>query len=408
MATIVKLYPRGERVPAKHPTDRQLAPALLRPVSGTVVIGGAAVLGVSTSMKTKSRSVALLVFAIAVCVTGCKRSSGNETMNFKHNKDGKGTPVATFDDDSITVEELNKRFAEMSPFIRARYQTPEQRKEYVENVARVELLVEEARRRGLQNEPEVVDAAKKMMVQKLIQKLDENKAPISDAEIAEYYEKHKAEYVKPETTRLSDIFIGGPKDDPSRPAKKKAAEELLGKAKANKPTDSAAFIALVRQYSEDPKTKPLDGDMRFLTEAELSSQYGPEVASAAAGLKQLGDLSPLVETQQGFYILRFQGRQAAVNHSLDQVKTQIQSRIGFDRRQQNFNKLVDSLKVQFNYKLDEANLAKVQVDTTPPSSGRGPVSGPPPPGIPAPPPAPASGSTGPANPPGQAKSPSGH
>src|SRR5262249_15181463 len=134
--------------------------------------------------------------------------------------------------------------------------------------------------------------------QKLIQKLDENKAAISDAEIAEYYEKHKAEYVKPETTRLSNIFIAGPKADPNRAAKKKVAEELLTKAKANKPTDSAAFIALVRQYSEDPKTKPLDGDMRFLTEAELTSQYGPEVASASAGLKQLGDLSPLVETQQ--------------------------------------------------------------------------------------------------------------
>jgi hypothetical protein len=148
------------------------------------------------------------------------------------------------------------------------------------------------------------------------------------------------------------------------------------------------------------------------------------VASAAAGLKQLGDLSPLIETQQGFYILRFQGRQAAVNHTLDQVKTQIQSRIGFDRRQQNFNKLVDSLKAQSNYKLDEANLAKVQVDTTPPSPGKGAVSTVPPPGMPAPPapgaggtgsagpgkpppPGPASGSTAPANPPGQAKSPSG-
>ena len=378
-------------------------------------------------MKTKSRSVALLVFAIAVCVTGCKRSSGSETMNFKHNKEGKGTPVATWDDDSITVEELNKRFAEMSPFIRARYQTPEQRKEYVENLVRVELLVEEARRRGLQNEPEVIDAAKKMMVQKLIQKLDETKAPISDAEISEYYEKHKAEYVKPETTRLSDIFIAGPKDDPNRAARKKVADDLLNKAKANKPTDSAAFIALVRQYSEDPKTKPLDGDMRFLTEAELTSQYGAEVATASVGLKQLGDLSPLVETQQGFYILRFQGRQAAVNHTLDQVKTQIQSRISFDRRQQNFNKLVDDLKVQFNYKLEEGNLAKVQIDTTPPPTpGKGAVSGAPP-GMPAPP-APGPGGAGPAgpgkgpppppmpaapgppppaNPPGQAKSPSG-
>jgi len=44
---LIKLYPRGGRVPAKHRAGRQ--PARLRPVSGTVVIGGAAVLGVSPS-----------------------------------------------------------------------------------------------------------------------------------------------------------------------------------------------------------------------------------------------------------------------------------------------------------------------------------------------------------------------
>lgn len=372
-------------------------------------------------MKTTFRSIALLVFTLA-SASACKKSGGTETINFKHNRDGKGTPVATFDDDSITVEELKQRFSEMSPFIRARYQTAEQRKEYVDNLARVELLVAEARRRGLQNEPEVVDAAKKMMVQKLIQKMDENKAPISDAEIAEYYEKHKSDYVKPETTRLSDIFIAAPKDDPSRAAKKKSAEEVLTKAKANKPTDSGAFIALVRQYSEDSKTKPLDGDMRFLTEADLTSQYGPEVASASSNLKQLGDLSPLVETQQGFYILRFQGRQAAINHGLDQVKTQIQSRIAFDRRQQNFNKLVDSLKAQYHYKLDEPALAKVEVDTTPSPGAKGPVSTAPAPGMPHPPPgpggapgaakgpepvAPTAGSVGGGSPPAPGKSPSG-
>jgi len=320
-------------------------------------------------MKTRIFVYVLLVVALAG-VTGCKKTGG-ETINFKHNKDGKGTPVATFGDDSITAEELKQKFSEMSPFIRARYQTVEQRKEYVDNIVRVELLAAEARSRGLQNEPEVVDAAKKMMVQKLIQKeFDEKKYTPTDAEIAEYYEKHKTDYVKPETTRLSDIFIASAKDAPDRAKKKKQAEEVLSKAKANKPTDSAAFIALVRQYSEDPKTKPVDGDMRFLTETDMTAQFSPQIASAGAGLKQLGDLSPVVETDKGFYILRFQGRQAAINHGLDQVKTQIQSRISFDKRQQKFNQFVENLKTTGKYKLDEAALAKVEVEATPPQPPR--------------------------------------
>ena len=346
-------------------------------------------------MKTRIFANALLVVALTG-VTGCKKDSG-ENINFRHNKDGKGTPVATFGDDSITAEELKQKFSEMSPFIRARYQTVEQRKEYVDNIVRVELLAAEARRRGLQNEPEVVDAAKKMMVQKLIQKeFDEKKGTTTDAEIAEYYEKHKADYVKPETTRLSDIFIASAKGDPDRAKKKKQADEVLTKAKANKPTDSAAYIALVRQYSEDSKTKPVDGDMRFLTETDLTAQFSPQVAAAGASLKQLGDLSPVVETDQGFYILRFQGRQAAINHGLDQVKTQIDSRIKYDKRQQNFNKFVETLKANAKYKLDDAALAKVEVDATPPGAPKTsagspspdtarpamPLSGPPPSGSP--------------------------
>ena len=359
------------------------------------------------------RSLIKSLLFVALASISCKRGAGSDSMNFKHNKDGKGPAVATWDDDSVSAPDLKQRFGEMSPFIRARYATLEQRKEYVEGIARFELLVGEARRRGLQNEPEVVDAAKKMMVQKLMQKESEKKAPVTDAEIADYYEKHKSDYVKPETTRLSDIFFAASKDDPQRAKKKQLAEEVLAKAKGNKPTDSAAFIALVRQYSEDPKTKTLDGDMRFLTEQDLTSQFGPEVASASAGLKQLGDLSPVVETAQGFYVLRFQGRQAAINHGLEQVKTQIQSRIDFDRRQQNFNKFVDTLKANENYKLNEAELAKVEIDTTPAGSARGPA------GLPqSPSPAPAAdtsrpagtsaGTPAPRTPPAQAKSPPGH
>ncbi len=327
-------------------------------------------------MTCKTRFYVLFTLAM-VALSACKRGGG-DAMNFRHNKEGKGTPVATFGDDSITVEELKQKFSEMSPFIRMRYQTVEQRKEYVESLARVELLAAEAHKRGLQNDPEVVDAAKNMMVRKLLQKEEEQrKIVVPDAEIADYYEKHKTDYVKPETTRLSNIFFAAAKEDAAaRAKKKKLAEEVLAKAKAKPPTDSAGFIALVREHSEDPKTKPLDGDMRFLSEADLKNQYGPEVASAAASLSKLGDLSSVVETPQGFHLLRFQGRQAAINHGLEQVKTQIQSRIAYDRRTQNFNAFVQKLRDQSGYKLNEANLAKVEIDTKPPSS---PPGAPPPP-----------------------------
>ncbi len=322
-------------------------------------------------------SLTALCVCLLTCFAGCKREQG-DTLNFRHNKDGKGTPVASFSGDSITVEELKQRFSEMSPFLRSRYATVEQRKDYVDGLARFELLAQEAHRRGLQNDPEVIETAKKVMVQKLIQKeFDEKQGPIAEQEVKDYYEAHKNDYVKPELVRISDIFFAAPKEDAAARKKKKAkAEEVLSKAKKLNPADTTAFVTLIRENSEDAKTKPMDGDSRFLSEADLTSQFGKEVATAAVNMKRAGDLSDVIETPTGFYVIRFQSRQAALNLGMDQVKAQIENRIKHERRTQNFNKFVETLKSNNGYKLNEEALAKVEVDLKAPSSERkGPEPG---------------------------------
>jgi peptidyl-prolyl cis-trans isomerase C len=320
-----------------------------------------------------------------VMAAGCSKSSGGE-MNFRHNRDGKGTSVATFGKDSITVEELNERFAEMSPFARARFQTVEERKQYVEGLARFELLAAEALARGLQNDPEVIGTAKKVMVQKLIQsEFDEKGAPISDAEIAEYYDKHKADYVKPEMVRLSHIFLAAPEGDASRAAKKVKAEALLKSARALQPLDYSAFGQLVSENTEDEKTKPLRGDMRYLSQEDLLAQHGAEIAEAAKSLTQMGQVSEVVATPKGFHILKLQARQAPLNLTVDQVRAQIQSRLLYERRAERFGKFVEELKKKNGFKIHDEPLAKMELDLKapakdtkrPPPGYIPPVAGPP-------------------------------
>jgi peptidyl-prolyl cis-trans isomerase C len=303
-------------------------------------------------------------------VTGCNKSpGGGAPVNFRHNKTGEGTPVATFNQDSITAEELKERFAQMSPFARARYQTAEQRKDYVEGLARFELLAQEALSRGLQNDPDVVETAKKVMVQKLIQSEfdDKSKNPISDDEVAKYYDQHKSDYVKPELIRLSHIFLAAPNGDSSRTGKKMKAEQLLKEARGLQPLDYAGFGKLVEANSEEEKTKALRGDMRYLSDDELASQYGGEVATAAKALATIGQVSDVVETPKGFHVLKLQGRQAALNLGVDQVKAQIESRLAYERRTENFNKFVEELKKKSNLKFQDETLAKMELDLKAPA-----------------------------------------
>ena len=117
-----------------------------------------------------------------------------------------GTWVAKFSGQTITDAELAQRFSEMNPYARARFQTVEQRRDYVEGLVRFELLAQEAVRRNLQNDPEVVEAARRVMVQQLLKKeLDEGTGGVTDAQVAAYYQAHTSDYVKPAMTRLSHI-----------------------------------------------------------------------------------------------------------------------------------------------------------------------------------------------------------
>jgi len=308
-----------------------------------------------------------LVGCVLLALLGTACQKDGVTMNFRHNREGKGTPAARLSGDSITVEELQQRFQEMSPYARARYQTVEQRKEYLDGLVRFEVLSQEALRRGLQNEPDVAEMAKKVMVQKLItQEMDAKTAQVSDAELSEFYQKHQSDYVKPEMVRLSGLFV----TDPAQ------VEPLLEKAKALPPLDFGGFGRLARENSLDEKTKSLDGDLRYLSAEELAAQYGAPVAAAAAAMKVNGELSGPVAVPKGVWILKLQGRQAALNLTLEQVQPQLKGRILSERRQVNFDKFVQSLKEKSNYQLDEQALAGLQVDMKAPTrEAHGPPPG---------------------------------
>ncbi|MFZ5441786.1 MAG: peptidyl-prolyl cis-trans isomerase [Myxococcota bacterium] len=288
-----------------------------------------------------------------------------------------GTWVAKYGGQTVTDKELAQRFSEMNPYARARFQTVEQRRDYVEGIARFDLLAQEAVRRGLQNDPEVVEAARRVMVQQLLKKeLDEGAGGVTDAQISAWYESHKSDYVKPAMVRLAHLSF--------KKEHRAAAEEALAKAKALQPLDAAGFGKLARELSEDERTKELDGDMRFLSDEELSAQYGPEVAAAAAKLVKVGDLSEtLVETEKALHVLKLQGRQLALNLSLEQAKPSIQQLLANETKQERFRALVEKLKKDAKYELNDAAIAAMVIDPKAPAL---PSTTPSPGFIPAPPP----------------------
>jgi peptidyl-prolyl cis-trans isomerase C len=312
---------------------------------------------------------ALLLFVLALLA--CNKGV---TLDFKHKRPAAaaagGRPVASWSGDSITDAELKVRFAEMSPYQRARYQTVEQRREYVDGLARFELLAQEAVKRGLANDPDVVETAKKVMVQRLLQEeMDAKKLTVPQGAIQEYYDKHKGDFVKPAMTRLSHVFFK--KEDRAR------AEATLKEALQLQQLDYAGFAKLARERSQEPRTQPLEGDLRFLSDEDLSAQYGAQLVEAQKELAQVGQVLPrLVETDAGLHVIRLQGRQVALNLTVDKVKEQIQSTLINDLKQDRYRALLEELKKSAGYKVDDAALGALELDVKAPAlESKGPTPG---------------------------------
>lgn len=323
-------------------------------------------------------AAALLSFAACQKPSVSPGSASSVNVDFRHNPTGKGTHAATFGNDSITAEELSQRFAQMAPPVRARYQTADERRTFLDNLARFELLAQEAAREGLANDPDVIADAKRLMMNKLLEtKLTARIAPPSDADLAGYYRLHVGDYVRPEQLRLSLVFISAPPalqaapgDKKARVSKEKEAQALHAAAEKMGPVDFVAFGKLAREHSEDVRSQVLNGDTTLLPVADLERLYGPEVVTAAKALQRPGELSPLVATEKGFYFLKLGSRMPAVDRKAadPDVRSQMTSRISFERRTQALELYVQELKTAAHYTVDDAAVAAIKVDPSAPTA----------------------------------------
>ena len=261
--------------------------------------------------------------------------------------------LAKIGEETITVGEFAEIIDSKSPYIRARFEAPERRKELLDNLIRFKLLIYEAKRQGYDQRPEIVRARRNAMVQQLLKQEVDDKlqlASISDAEIQAEYEARPEQFNRPEQVRARAIFV----------SKRSKAQQALSKARETKTGDE--FLALVRQYSEDEDSKQRDGDLQFF--ARQGSELPPKaVREAAFELEQIGDVYPeLIKTDDGFYILQLTGRRAALQRTYEQSKRAVRHKLVRQRKEAATQALIDKLRAETEIEVDYGALADVKVD----------------------------------------------
>jgi len=296
------------------------------------------------------------IIAIALGLLACSKQpdeAAPEAKQPKHalSEEQANAVLVKVGDRTITVGELADRLASQSPYLQARFESPERRKELLDNLVRYELLVYEAKRRGYADDPEVVSARRNVMIQELIKQ--EVDAPlegreVTDEEVQAAYDANPTEFDRPAQVRASHIFIKN----------RAKAAKVLEKAKGS---DRAAFTKLAREESEDDATKADGGDLRFFTvDAEKPSQA---VRRAAFSVDQVGTVYPdLIPGDGGYHIVMLTGKRAELKRTYEQAKRAIRHKLSRERKEAAMEALTERLRKEVKVEVDYDALAQVRVD----------------------------------------------
>jgi peptidyl-prolyl cis-trans isomerase D len=153
---------------------------------------------------------------------------------------------------------------------------------------------------------------------------------VAEADVRAYYEQNKARYGTDEQRRASHILITPEGGD--KAAAKKKADELLAQVRS-KPAD---FEKLARDNSKDPGSAAQGGDLGFFGKGMMVKPF----EEAVFRLKP-GEISDVVESDFGFHVIKVTEVKAAEVKPFEQVRADIERDLKTQQAQKEFAKAAD-------------------------------------------------------------------
>jgi len=213
------------------------------------------------------------------------------------------------------------------------------------------LLVLEARRRRIEVPPEAVNAEverlakagiraedrrdmirENLMVGRMLSTLYSARA-ISPDEVADYYEKHRDDFLLREQRQVSLIVLRAADFGGDKAAVRQKATEIVAELKKGED-----FALLARRYSKGPAADR-GGDQGWMRKGSLI----PALDEAVFRLKP-GEFSEPIESGDSYVIVKVAGVQPASRQSLAEARPAIERQLQADERQRRREQLIERLR----------------------------------------------------------------
>jgi hypothetical protein len=273
----------------------------------------------------------------------------------------------------ITLGEFEATLERMDPFERMRYQSQDRRKRLLDEMIEVELLSQEARRRGLDKAPETQERLRQILRDQMLDDLRKSApAPndITEPELKAYYEAHKQDFAEPERRRVAGIVLES----------QSLAKTVLAQAKTATPEQ---WGQLVEQRSTQRAVRAmpvapteLAGDLGIVGPPGHPRGANPRVPDAVRDavfkIGKVGETYPEVVAADGkFYVIRLMSTSPARERKYEDSERAIRTAVVQAKIRDKERALEDELKKKFPVTVDDAALAKMPMP--PPSATASPA-----------------------------------
>lgn len=185
--------------------------------------------------------------------------------------------------------------------------------------------------RGLSEDDLKREFRRNITIEKVINKEITSKITITDADIAAYYDTHKADFnlVEPRY-HLAQIVVTTAPNPEAEKLKNKALNEADARKKMqmieNRLDSGEDFATVAMNYSEDSSTASNGGDMGFIPESAIKSD---PTAREIVGKLKAGQVSPVIpvmdpSTRQvaGYRVVKLLAREPAGQRELNDPRVQ--------------------------------------------------------------------------------------
>ncbi len=224
----------------------------------------------------------------------------------------KSKTIALVNREPITVSELEQALLKVDQHTVNRFESDDEKKELAQELIEQELLFQKAledkiHHRSLDIKSIIVATYLKEFVSKIA-------FEPTKTQVEEHFHQNKD---KIESVRVSHILIRVDPNQIKREASLKKAKHIEQLFSKNKST--ANFESLAKQFSEDESTKSKGGDLGWIKRNQ-GVQY---FSQAAFDIQDVGQTSPITQTELGFHIILLTQEQRGFDKHFEQIKSHL-------------------------------------------------------------------------------------